>query len=407
MIKKTDIEEVVSQQQARLVEKDIGYPRDLLNKLPGNLPNHALIISGIRRCGKSTLLHQLWSGHSKDTFYFNFDTPRLYNFELSDFELLDKIIAHTEKKYLFFDEIQVVSGWELYVRQKLDEGYRLVITGSNASLLSRELGTKLTGRHISKELFPFSYHEYCAFLNLDANEDSLSQYLVTGGFPEFVKTQNFDILTALIDDIVHRDIAVRHHIRDVKPLKQLLVYLASNVGNLVTASKLTQSLRIKSAATVLEYFTFLEQSYLLHLMPKFAYSYKSQLVNPRKIYFIDNGLLDAVSVSFSKDRGRKLENMVFWELRRKYTDLYYYNENGHECDFVVFDKNTPVHLIQVCYEIDRQNEVREYNGLFDAMKFFTMTTGTIITFNQEDTLIRNDMRVNVVPAHRFFHKLMS
>lgn len=404
MIKKTDIEEVVSQQQIRMLERDIGYPRDLLSNLPENLPNHALIISGIRRCGKSTLLHQLWSGHSQDTFYFNFDTPRLYNFELSDCVLLDTIIAQSGKMNLFFDEIQVVQGWELYVRQKLDEGYRVAITGSNASLLSKELGTKLTGRHVSKELFPFSYNEFCAFLKMEFNDVSLAEYLVTGGFPEYVKTQNFDILTALIDDIVYRDIAVRHNIRDVKPLKQLLIYLASNVSNLVTATKLKQSVGIKSAATILEYFSFFEQSYLIQLMPKFSYSYKSQLVNPRKIYFLDNGLLSAVSVSFNKDNGRKLENMVFWELRRQYKELFYFNENGRGCDFVVCDKNLPIRLIQVCYELDRENEDREYNGLFDAMKFFKMTTGTIITFNQEDTVHREDMRVDVVPAYHFLVK---
>src|SRR5690606_24660791 len=136
------------------------------------------------------------------------------------------------------DEIQVVDGWERYVRQKLDEGMQLVITGSNASLLSSELGTKLTGRHITKELFPFSYKEYCTFNSVDSSEEALFNYLKTGGFPEYVNTGNDDILHQLFEDILIRDIAVRYGVRDIKTLQRLALYLVSNVGNLVTGNKL-------------------------------------------------------------------------------------------------------------------------------------------------------------------------
>ncbi|MEI7501634.1 MAG: ATP-binding protein, partial [Bacteroidota bacterium] len=339
MIKQSILKDVAELQQARLNETETGYKRDLLSQLSLNLPNHALIISGIRRCGKSTLLHQLIEVVSEKVFFLNFDTPKLYDFELEDFILADTLIRELDSKVLFFDEIQIVQGWELYVRQKLDEGYRVVVTGSNASLLSKELGTKLTGRHVTKELFPFSYHEFCSFNGLFSEESSFSSYMQTGGFPEFIKTKNQDIHVALLDDIIYRDIAVRHNIRDVKSLKRLLTFLATNVGNLVTATKLTQILGIKSAATVMEYFGFFEQSYLIQLIPKFSYSYKVQLVNPRKVYFIDTGLLSSISVSFNNDDGRKLENMVFWELRRRQKEIYYYNENGKECDFVVCKKN--------------------------------------------------------------------
>lgn len=402
MIKQSDLKRVIDEQQERLSQKEGGLKRNLLMQLPHNLINHALIVTGIRRCGKSTILHQLILEQNEAAFFLNFDSPKLYNFELSDFELLDELIQDTGQRILYFDEIQVVNGWEMYVRQKLDEGFRVVVTGSNASLLSKELGTKLTGRHVSKELFPFSYREYCTFHSYSTNEISLSKYLLEGGFPEYNKTDNVDILAALVDDILYRDIAVRHNIRDVKSLKRLLVFLASNVGNLVTATKLTQTIGIKSSATILDYFSFFEQSYLIQLMPKFSYSYKVQLVNPRKIYFIDNGLLGALTASFNKDLGRKLENFVYWELCRQQKELYYFNENGLECDFVVCKNNTPELLIQVCYELNNENETREQKALLEAMNFFKLEKGIIITFNQQDVIQIDTRRIEVIPAYVFF-----
>ena len=403
MIKQSVLKELIEQQQIQLNKTDLGYKRDLLTQLDLELVNHALIISGIRRCGKSTLLHQLIENTSGENFFLNFDTPKLYNFDLNDFALVDEIILNSACTMLFFDEIQVVEGWELYVRQKLDEGYRVVVTGSNASLLSKELGTKLTGRHVTKELFPFSYQEFCAFKGIDAEASSFTQYMDIGGFPEYVKTENQDIHVALIDDILYRDVAVRHNIRDVQSLKRLLVFLATNVGNLVTATKLTKTLGIKSSATVMEYFGFFEQSYLIQLMPKFSYSYKVQLVNPRKIYFIDNGLQGAISSSFNTDLGRKLENLVYWELRRQQKELYYYNENGKECDFIVCKNNKAEKLIQVCYSINSENEEREVDALYHAMIFFDFETGYILTYNQRDIILRKGKRIEVIPTYEFFH----
>ena len=404
MIKQSVLVEVVNQQQEHLQEISSGYSRSLLQQLPDTLPNHALIISGIRRCGKSTLLHQLIQKQSEQTFFLNFDTPKLYNFEIDDFQLVDSLIIQHKSKVLFFDEIQIIQGWEMYVRQKLDEGYRVIVTGSNASLLSKELGTKLTGRHVTKELFPFSYIEFCEFNTMEFNSQSFTEYSNIGGFPEYVKTKNTDILAALLDDILYRDIAVRHNIKDIKSLQRLLTYLAGNVGNLVSANKLTQIVGIKSTATVMEYFNFFEQSYVVQLMPKFSYSYKVQLVNPRKIYFIDNGLLSVISSSFNKDNGHKLENIVFWELRRQQKDLYYFNEHGKECDFVICKNNSVEKLMQVCYTLNTDNLQREQEGLFEAMDFFKLQTGIIITYNQQDVIIRKEKRIDVIPIFDFLNK---
>jgi len=362
---------------------------------------HALIISGIRRCGKSTLLHQLLKERHPNAYYLNFEDPRLYEFELNDFTRLDELVADHEGKVLFFDEIQVVNGWERYIRQKLDEGFRLVITGSNASLLSSELGSKLTGRHITKELFPFSWSEFCEFRSLDYSEEALKKYMETGGFPEYVKTENDDILHQLFEDILFRDIAVRYGVRGVKSLQRLALYLLSNIGNLVTGNKLRSLFGIGATSTVMEYFSYLEQTWLMHFIPKFSYSMRKQSVNPRKVYAIDTGLINVNSKSFSGDHGRILENLVFLHLRRNFQKIFYFSEKG-ECDFVTFDKGTIDDVIQVCYDLNPDNLDRELNGLFEALSFFKQKEGTIITLNQSDAFERGDLIAKAVPCHEYF-----
>jgi hypothetical protein len=407
MVKKSTLQEVITFQKNKIENSDLGFQRGLIDELKYPLDSFALIISGIRRCGKSTLLHQYIVSNVKETYiYLNFDSAKLYTFELEDFELIDEIANEIKANFLIFDEIQIIEGWELYVRQKLDEGFNVVITGSNASLLSKELGTKLTGRHITKELFPFSYKEFCDFKKIETTSDSFTLFLNQGGFPLFLKLNDIDLHLALIDDIIHRDIAVRYGIRDVKSLKHLLIFLATNVANLISATKIKQYISIKSTATVLEFFNYFEQSYLIQLMPKFSYSHKVQLVNPRKIYFIDNALMQSITPSFSKDMGRKLENTVFWELRRRNKTLYYFNENNKECDFVVCSNLEVEEVIQVCYDLNLDNQKREINGLLDAMNYFNLNIGTIITMNQEDVILQNGKRITVIPAFKYFFHLV-
>ena len=403
MLKKSTLEEVLVSQKKKIKESDLGLSRSLLEELSKVPKQFALIISGIRRCGKSTLLNQFISKYIEDSFlYLNFDSAKLYTFEIDDFQLLDEIIEKSDFKWLIFDEIQIIKAWEVYVRQKIDEGYYVIITGSNASLLSRELGTKLTGRHITKELFPFSYSEFCAFNSLEKSEEALIDYMEHGGFPGYLKESNQDIHTTILDDIVYRDIAVRHNIRDVKSLKHLLIFLATNTGKLISANKLKQVVGLKSTASITEYFNYFEESYLIQLVPKFSYSHKVQLVNPKKVYFIDSGLQSAISASYSQDLGRKLENIVFWELRRQKKTLHYFSENAKECDFVVSDDNKVSNLIQVCHNLSTENEKREINGLLEAMEFFNLEKGFILTLNQEDSITVHGKRIEVVPVYKYF-----
>ena len=400
MIQQSVLQNVIDTQKKRMLGMGTGFERELLPNIP-SLQSHTLIVTGIRRCGKSTLLKQMLGTDESKKLFLSFEDPRLFNFEISDFEILDSIIENSESETLFLDEIQVVDGWELYIRQKLDEGFRVAVTGSNASLLSRELGTKLTGRHISKELFPFSYREFLGFKSLQANEKSLQRYMDAGGFPEFLKTNNTDILTELFHDILNRDIIVRHGIRDARSLKNLAVYLASNAGNLVTASKLQQPLNIKTATTILEYFSFLEDAYVVNFMPKFSYSLKVQMINPRKVYVIDPGIIKVASTAFTENKGHLLENLIYWELRRQGKKLYYFNENKAECDFVVMKNEKMEQVIQVCYELLPENREREIRGLKEAMDFFKTDKGLIVSFNQNDALMHNGKRIEVLPAWKF------
>ena len=360
----------------------------------------ALIISGIRRCGKSTLLVQLLKNQYPSAFYLNFEDPRLYGFTLPDFQKIDKLITENKVNVLFFDEIQVVDGWERYVRQKLDQqSFEIVITGSNASLLSRELGTKLTGRHITKELFPFSFNQFCEYLKLSRTKESTLKYLEEGGFPEFIKTGRLELLHQLFDDLLLRDIAVRYGVRDIKSLQSLSVYLMSNVSKLFSGNNLRKVLEIKATSTVMEYFSYLEESWLFFFVPKFSYSQRKQLINLKKVYSIDTGLVSANSRSFSDDHGRRFENMVFLHYRRNYQEIYYFSEK-QECDLVLFDRKGLVELVQVCYEINGDNLKRELGGLWEAMRFFEKKTAILVTAAQEDEFEEGGFVIKVLPFHK-------
>ena len=368
------------------------------------LPSFARIITGIRRCGKSTVVQMHFL--KKSAFYLNFEDTSLYGFDTKDFEILNEAIEKFSKenscKYLCFDEIQSVNGWEIFVHRKLEENYLVIVTGSNASLLSWELGTRLTGRHLDYEMFPFSFQEFCVLKKLKVNTNSFSKYLTQGGFPEAIKNESDEILQRLFDDILTRDIAVRHSIRDVRTLKILSLYLASNCGNLISGSKLSAQLGIKTNVTILEYLSYLEQCYLFFFVPKFNYSAKAQSVNPKKVYCIDTGMIQSVTLSSNADMGRMLENAVFIELRRRTKNIWYYSESSFECDFLYGHDSVPENAVQVCYELTSENREREVRGLVETCRKFPGVKPLIVTFNQKDKISYDGMIIETIPAVEFF-----
>jgi len=398
-MKYSEIQAVAGEQKETLFSFELGTIRELLELLPVT-STHALVVSGIRRCGKSVLLHQFIRNDIDEVFYFNFADIRLYEFSANDFVLLDELIKDSRKKILFFDEIQIIDGWELYVRQKLDQSVRVIITGSNARMLSVELGTNLTGRHITKELFPFSYNEFCLFFSYGHNKESYLSFIQMGGFPEYLKTGNREILSFLLEDILHRDIASRYSIRDISGLKKLCVYVMSNTAKQISPSKLTSVIGVKSSSTVLEYLSYFESSYLVNLIPRFSWSVKGQMLSEKKVYVIDNGLVNVASVSASKDLGRKFENAVYWSIRRKTSKIWYFSDGHSECDFI-FQKNEDWFAIQVCYALNGDNKEREINGLVAALQFFDLREGVILTIDQTDKILKDGITIHVVPAYKF------
>lgn len=402
MIRQEEIALVIDAQRETFLKRDSGFTRDALSEIPV-ADSFATIITGIRRCGKSTLLLQLLHRDYQDAIYLNFDDIRLSGFETGDLVRLHREIEKRGIKVLFFDEIQTVKGWETYINQLLRERYKVFITGSNASMLSVELGTHLTGRHLPMELFPFSYSEFIRFKTLNSGENTVMDYLKNGGIPEYLKTGASIILNALVDDILMRDIAVRNNIRDVISLRQLTAYLITNIGNLVSANKLVGMFDIKSPATFLEYFSFLKDAYLFEFIPIFSYSLKIQARNPKKIYVMDLGIYTENAISISDNMGRRLENLVFLHLRRKYKHIFYYKDRG-ECDFITMEKGAAKEAIQVCLTIDDENFEREYNGLLVAMQNLGIKEGSIVTLNQSDTFEKYGMTIRMIPAHMFFQE---
>jgi predicted AAA+ superfamily ATPase len=399
MLRQEQISSVLDAQKESFLKAELKVKRDFLEQVP-IAKSFVTIITGIRRCGKSTLLLQLLKKKYKDALYLNFEDIRLTGFETNDFIRLHQEVVSRKIKVLFFDEIQLVPSWEIFVHQLLNEGYTVFVTGSNASLLSREMGTHLTGRHLSMELFPFSYSEFLTYKKAKTNVVNSSRYLQDGGMPEFVISKQALILSNLIEDIIIRDIAIRYKIREVDTLKQLAIYLITNIGKPVSANKLNGLFGIKSTTTILEYFNYFRDCYLIDFVPQFSYSLKAQIRNPKKVYTIDNGFIDAVSASFTEDKGRKLENMVFMHLRRTKQEIFFYKDKN-ECDFVTFTKGKVNQLIQVCFEITDENFEREYQGLLNAMKFFDHKVGFIVTMNQKDEFQKDGFTVRMAPVWEF------
>jgi predicted AAA+ superfamily ATPase len=396
MILKETIAETVNSQKELILRTDKGIEREMLSGIKLT-PGYAAVISGIRRTGKSTLLRQLIAGE-KEFAYLNFEDVRIFGFELKDFKRLEDIFSSQGSYYLyFFDELQNVEGWERYIRTLLDNKNTVVITGSNASLLSKELGSKLTGRHLRYELFPFSFKEFLSFKGIKPSLNNFEEYLQTGGMPEHIKLQNDMILQELFNDIIARDITVRYNLRNPKLVKELALYLLSNIGKEFSFQKLRKMYDLGSVNTVIALIGYYEDSYLLFTVPQFDFSLRSRLVNAKKVYAIDTGLIRANSVSLSQDRGRMLENIVFIQLKRIGREVFYFKKNN-ECDFIARDANKNLELFQVCFELNEDNKDREINGMLAAMEYTKLKTGTILTLNQTDELDFDNKKIIVMPV---------
>ncbi len=373
-----------------------------------------LIITGIRRCGKSVLLQQIRNKLPERDFFFNFDDERLVNFSLSDFQTLQECFFELfgEQHTYYFDEIQNIPGWETFVRRLYNEGNKVVVTGSNARMLSRELGTHLTGRYIPVEIFPFSFDEYLMLKDVHPVQKDFyttigrstllklfKGYLEDGGFPRYIQTLSTRYLSALYDSIIFRDVMARNALTNEKEMQELVFYLASNATKRITYSSLGKTIGIRHADTIKNYLEYIQQTYMIFQLMKYSPSLKTQMLNPKKIYFIDNAIISKVGFNATDNVGIKLENIIFIELKRCGYDLFYYADKK-ECDFVVRQGTKITQAYQVT--VSMANEAtykREIAGLMEAMSAFNLSEGYIITLEDESRSISFDGGViHILPA---------
>ena len=383
--------------------------------------SHATVLTGVRRSGKSTLLAQLMRREGA-ACYCNLEDTRLFGMGPADFPtflaVLDELAAPALP--VFLDEVQEVEGWQRLVRALIDRERAVCLTGSNASLLGRELGARLTGRHLSFEVFPFSFREYCAYAGRDPGADSLGAYLEDGGFPAFLRERDDQILQQLLRDVVHRDIAARHGLRDTRHLMNLLLFLLANTGQPCSFQRLTKTLAVPTVAQTSRYMGYLEDAYLLFAVPKFSPSFRQRVIAPAKYYAIDCGLRRANAPQAQPDLGRRLENAAALHLRRLHpgaTAALRQNQattsaTGHargatssrhvcyagerdswECDFVTRDE-----AIQVCFELTPANRERELRGAVEGARLLGSRRARVVTFDQTDQLREDGVAVDVVPA---------
>lgn len=418
---KQELREIVSDQHHQKLTpfNDGLIQRDALAKVQYYLKSkQILVISGIRRCGKSTLMQQIRQQTPNSDYYLNFDDERLIHFTVEDFQKLVEVFIelYGEQHNYYFDEIQNIPAWERFVRRLHDAGKQVIVTGSNASMLSQELGTHLTGRHYQLQLYPFSFKEYLRYKKIDA-EDKLSttakitlqkammSYIETGGMPGYLATMQKEYLRSVYENILYRDIVARYHINKIPELKDLVYYAASNIGSVVSFNKIKNMLNIRSATTVKDFFDFLRNSYLFFLLPKFDYSVKRQVLANKKLYTLDTGIAQLLGFHFSQDLGHLLENIVFIELMRREHDLYYHQQDK-ECDFIVKNNNSVTQAIQVTTSLeDKATKEREINGLVDAMKEHQLQKGYILTLDEssDESIMINDKKcaIKIMPVWRF------
>ena len=389
-------------EQAAERKRRLGMPRDVLPQLP-SVRNFATVVTGVRRSGKSTLLDQWTSENGGNVVSVHFDDLRLASFSSNDFLLLYEIAKERKVDTLVLDEVQDIVGWEKFVVGCLDRKLRVMVTGSNAKLLSREFGTKLTGRHLNIELFPFSYPEFLRFTKKRASKSSIDEYLSIGGFPAYVESRQRMVLSELFNDILYRDIVVRYSLKDAAPIKGLATFLLGHVGCRISPSRIKDSVHVASASTILEYFNYLEETYLVQRIPRFAASQKASMSAPKKVYACDTGLVSAIESVDEANLGHKLENLVYLKLRNPDDSMFYFvnDADGTECDFVVERRDGSFGAVQVCWELSHDNEDREINGALRAMERFGLKEAVLVTRDQSDLIREGGRMIRVVPAWKW------
>ena len=419
-----DIEKVLLEQQDELValesETLIHRPEEDLINLNSKL---AQVVIGVRRSGKSTLCFNALRKDGVHYAYANFDDERLKDIETKD---LDNVLQslykiYGEFEYLFLDEIQNIDGWPLFVNRLLRQRIHLLITGSNAKLLSTELASHLTGRHHKIELFPFSFKDWCVINDLDytrlttKNRGLLSKayedYFHQGGFPELLSGEENpkEYIGTLIDNIITQDIKKRYKIRNIDALKKLAHHILNETPTIIVKDNLQDAIGIKSEQTLANYLLYLNQTYLISTISKYS-SKSRERSRGEKSYAIDVAFMDKRDNAFSGDNlGWRLETIVYLELlRRKATtdnDIYYFKSRNAEADFVVCDKNKTLAVYQVSYDVSSEKtRKREIKGCIAGAKGTKCDNVFLITDHESGIIEEQGYKIQVIPIWEWLVK---
>jgi len=377
-------------------------------------------IVGPRRSGKSSIMKIIIQKlKTKGGFlYINFEDP--YFIDHNTLQVIDELIETYKEyyqarlSYLFFDEVQNIASWEKAVRKLRDNGqYKIFICGSSSKLLSSELASLLSGRHLSYLLLPLSFVEYLTFrgVTVDGRKDIIlkekallkhfSEYLEWGGFPAVVLGRNQELLKQYYLDIIQRDIVKRYEIREKTVLEKMGVYLLTNSAKTMSVSAIKNLYGISHelASTYLEYF---KDAFLVFELPQFSYSIKTQQKALKKIYAADTGLANTISFRFSQDKGRILETAVFLSLRQQGKEIYYYKtKSGREVDFLIKD-NEKTQLIQVAWDIeDEKTKQREIGRLVEAMEEQKVSQGLLLTFSTNESILIKNRQIQIRPVYQW------
>ncbi|MCX7114564.1 MAG: ATP-binding protein [Gammaproteobacteria bacterium] len=424
----TLLKSVLIEQREAFQVQDPTIEREALLAVERHIDNpQVLVVSGLRRSGKSVLLAQIWNKHYHDNAYFiTFEDERLLAFTAQDFNTLLECCMSLfgEHKTFFLDEIQNIEHWEMFVRRLQERGYKFFITGSNAALLSGELASRLTGRNIQFELYPFSFREFLQFKRKLLDEEkplpsrqytirssiekaalsaAFETYLTQGGIPLYLKYQDPLLLKQIYDDILYKDIILRHRIEDPKTLRELSLYLLSNVAHTLTYTSVKNQLKLGSLNTVKNYLHYFESSYLFFFVSIYSPSVKQQQMSPKKIYAIDTGMVNLLSFKVSRNTGSLLENLVYIELKRRGGDVFYYQcARQYEVDFLVRQGTTITALIQVCESLHQpETRERELRALWMSMDELQLNQGLILTRDYEETITNGDRTIEIRPVYEW------
>jgi predicted AAA+ superfamily ATPase len=412
---------------------DPGVHRDCFPLLLEYLTTGMIVsVTGVRRAGKSTLLKQLINYlitqkkiAPTNILFLNLEHPYFsaYSKEIENLQkIYEEYLKIAEPKgtvYLLLDEIQFFTGWPIFVKSLFEQKrVRFIITGSNSALISSDLVTLLSGRTLPIELFPLSFAELVRTYNLDISgpikfsrnriklKKILDEQLQFGGFPDVVLHLNpavaYDILNAYAKTILYQDVAPRLQIRKSVELERLFVYLVSNIGKPFSYTNLSKLFDITDKV-IKEYIAAFCDSYLLFELEVFDFSLKKQIRNPKKVYSIDTGQINAIAFHFTQNRGRLLENLVLLELKRLDVELYYYKtDQDLEIDFLA-KKQRKIALIQVAWDVkNMQTLEREQTALLKGLDELKLSNGCIITYDHEEEIMQDDKKIILVPAYKFF-----